>query len=90
MTQPQFLNAIKILHSIDLDEMIEAGAIQRGDGMAWQAFRSNPSRFLMCADDPTADAIWSIIEQRNQPRTVAVAPGITRQIAGDWPDGVGA
>ena len=59
-----FSNAIRILHSIDLHELLEAGAIASGDGRSWQAFRSNPSRFFVRADDEVAAAIWRIIEQR--------------------------
>jgi hypothetical protein len=80
MTHHQFLNAIKILHSIDMHELVEAGAMQHGDGATWQAFRSNPCKWLIRADDKTADAIYGIIERR-QPRTVSVAAGIDRVMA---------
>lgn len=58
MTQRQFLNALRILHSIDQHELPD---LARED---WPRFRDDPVRFLLRADDPTSDAIWRAIERR--------------------------
>jgi hypothetical protein len=71
MQQRDFLNAMRILTSIDRDE------VPFLDGPRWHAFRTDPFRFMIRADDKTADAIYGIIERR-QPRTVSVAAGIDR------------
>jgi hypothetical protein len=60
--QATFINRLRICHSIDLHELEAAGL--RLDGKRWHEFRSNPYVFLMRCDDPTADAIWRVIQAR--------------------------
>lgn len=54
-----FFNAIRILHSLDAHEL---------PGVPFDAFNDNPAEFLMRADDPTTDAIWSAIQKRQPAR----------------------
>jgi len=75
----QFHNALRILRSIDLDELQAAGAfvgaekpaaagIARRDMVdrwnAWVSFRDDPFRFFITCDDETAEKIWVVICKR--------------------------
>lgn len=65
MTQREFENGLRILISIDMSELEDAGAIARGDKTSWEKFRDNPWRWLIRVDDDTAAAVWTIIERRS-------------------------
>lgn len=67
MTLAEFHNALRILASIDMRELVHAGAISGDDTGGWQSFRDNPWRWFIRADDDTATAVWRIIESR-QPK----------------------
>lgn len=68
MTFAEFHNALRILTSVDRHELADVFT----DGAAWHAFRTDPFRFFIRADDDTAQAIWRVIERR-MGRT---APGV--------------
>lgn len=75
MTQHELHNALRILTSMDADE------VPFLDGARWQAFRTDPFRFFIRCDQETCDALWRVIEARQpQSRTVTVAPGIRREM----------
>ncbi len=60
MEQGEFLQALKALHFVDRHD-IEAELHHAMSGEDWQAFRSNPSRYLMRAEPFMARAIWSVV-----------------------------
>ena len=66
---PRFLNALKILHSIDQNELVDAGVIGAGWSGVWDDFQSNPYVWLMKCGDDQAQRVWAIVEAR-QPREV--------------------
>lgn len=70
MTLAEFHNALRILTSIDRYELVAFKVIDPDDGAAWQAFRTDPFRWFIRADDERAERLWRIIQAR-QPRTVA-------------------
>lgn len=62
MTLAEFLNAAKILRTLDRDTLVNAGALPC-DG--WLAFRSNPLAWLtQRATDFQAEALWRLVEAR--------------------------
>lgn len=75
-----FHNRLRIMRSIDRRELEAAGVIDVPRGMdvyegcmrepnaKWARFERDPFDFLIRADDPTAQAIWSIIEARSGKR----------------------
>jgi hypothetical protein len=67
MTFAAFHNALRILTSIDRHELEAAGAMEHGDDKAWTAFRGDPFRWFIRADDGKAGKVWAIIEQRQRP-----------------------
>ncbi len=69
MTFSEFHNALRILSSIDMRELVHAGAISDDDTGGWQSFRDNPWRWFIRAGDDEAAAVWRIIESR-QPKKV--------------------
>ena len=63
MKLPEFANALRILHSIDYDEVKDFMSPGR-----WDAFRYDASWSFLSADDATQQKLWAIIEAR-QPKS---------------------
>lgn len=61
----EFHNALRIMHSIDLHEIHDAGIEM--NAADWSAFQVSPARWLIRASDNDAEKLWTIIERR-QPR----------------------
>lgn len=59
MTLREFHNGLRLLRSIDRDEI---GYIISEN--AWQEFRDRPYEFFIRCDDPTANAIWAAMQER--------------------------
>lgn len=59
-----FHNMLRVMINIDQDELIAAGAMDEEDLDGWISFRENPWRFFIKAGQDTAEAIWSIIRER--------------------------
>ncbi len=59
-----FHNRLRILIGIDRDELVAAGVIPQGDHNSWGTFRRDPLRWLIRADDATAEKLWTLIERR--------------------------
>lgn len=59
-----FHNRLRIMISIDRDELESAGVIARGDHNAWGTFHRDPYRWLIRCDDESAAKLWTIIERR--------------------------
>ncbi len=57
-----FRDRLRILDSIDFDELAMHSIID--DLVVWQAFRRDPFRWLIRADDERAERIWQLIEAR--------------------------
>lgn len=68
MLQQDFANGLKILSSLDLHDLEAAAVIDAGDAGAWADFSRNPYRWLLTASDHRAEALWSLIEQRQPAR----------------------
>lgn len=68
MTQSSFENALRILSAIDRHELVMSGVIAAQDQEAWLRFRANPYRWLIRADDATADRLWGLVESRQGQR----------------------
>lgn len=62
----EFHNALRIMLSIDMHELVSAGIIAPGDIAAWTAFSSNPFRWFIRADDDQAQRLWTIIQERHR------------------------
>ncbi len=59
-----FHNWLRILISIDRHELEAAGVISTGDHNAWGTFHRDPFRWLIRADDASAEKLWLLIERR--------------------------
>lgn len=68
MNLRRFHNALRIMNSIDRDEMVGAGLIPADDHHAWQQFRCNPTRWMIGATDPQKEGLFALIEAR-QPKS---------------------
>lgn len=68
-TAHDFLNALRVLHSIDMDELENAGVIRKGDLEAWTRFREGPANWAIRADDDKAEKLWALVQRRMRPRT---------------------
>ena len=68
LARDRFMNALRILLSIDGDELDRALGRPGDFDVKWCKFSTYPFYFLIHADDETVDAIWSIIERRQPDR----------------------
>ena len=59
MEKREFHNALRVLRSIDRDE-IDARMTVRD----WERFRDGPYEFFIKCDDQTCDAIWTATQRR--------------------------
>lgn len=66
MTFAQFHNALRILTSVDYDELVAAG-VESIDGR-WGSFQADPFRWFIKASDVDAAKVWAIIEARQSRR----------------------
>lgn len=66
----KFLNRIRILHCIDMHEIIDAmeSTGLQMNAERWRRFRTAPADFMIQADDAAQRALWSIIERREAPK----------------------
>ena len=61
----QFVTALKCLRFIEREDLIRAGI--KMDATRWQTFKSNPSLWLIRANDADAAALWGVIQDQ-QPK----------------------
>lgn len=64
MDQRAFENRVKILRSIDRDELVSAGLDCVEDDRVWVAFREDPAGWLLRADDALGGLLWALVERR--------------------------
>jgi hypothetical protein len=67
----EFENRLKVLHSLDRHELVEAGLGHMADDRHWVAFREKPAAWLLNAEDHNAAAVWALVESRCAPVLVA-------------------
>jgi hypothetical protein len=57
-----FTNRLRILIGLDQHEVAHIGRLS--EAATYEKFADDPFRFLMRCDDPTAEAIWAVVQQR--------------------------
>ena len=60
----EFHNGLRILTSIDMHELVAAKVIEDDDEAEWTAFRKDPHKWMMLADDDQAEALWALMKKR--------------------------
>lgn len=66
MTKGEFHNGLRILLSIDRDQLAAIGVIGKTDLNAWSEFRRDPFRWFINCDDARAEKLWALIAARQQ------------------------
>lgn len=66
-----FSNALKVLNSIDLHELIAAGGL-KGE---WSEFRKDPYEYFKTCGDHDAAVIWTAMQPRLRPEQRAIFAG---------------
>ena len=61
-----FSNRLRILTSIDRDELVKAKAIPPNDIEAWLDFSRDPLRWFIKVSDLSTARVWAIIEARSK------------------------
>jgi hypothetical protein len=61
-----FRQALRTLFTLEMHELVQAGAIVREDYQTWRTFKIDPLRWFLIADDQTAQAVWCAIERRRR------------------------
>lgn len=64
MDKNEFINRLKILHSIDTWELADCEDYEFSE-IAQEEFVHDPVHFLLRSDDARQDAIWKIIQKRH-------------------------
>ena len=64
----RFHNALRIMRSIDMVEMVAAGIIPSGDIAAYRKFADDPYYWFIIASDEDARRVWAIIQSRQPER----------------------
>lgn len=59
-----FNNRLRVMASIDRDEMVAAGIDEMLNDPAWRSFSGSPWRWLISASDDAAAKLWTVIERR--------------------------
>lgn len=77
LTSREFRNVFAIMMNIDMDELVEAGIIRKGNidegGQSWTRFNDDPLRFVLKLDDNKLDALTSLVNSR-MPKKLMRAP----------------
>jgi hypothetical protein len=61
-----FHRTLRLLATVDMQELVDAEAIHEGDLPTWNAFRADPLRWLLRADDDTAHAVWAAMQRHKR------------------------
>ena len=72
MKYGEFHNALRILRSIDRDELVNAGILPDNDHNAWGAFRRDPYGWFIRAPETKSLKLWELIQKRNKAPEKAV------------------
>ena len=62
----EFHKALRLLATVDMQELVDAGAMRVGDFPTWNAFRADPARWLLRSDDDTAHAVWDAMQRHKR------------------------
>jgi hypothetical protein len=76
-----FRQALRALFTLEMHELAQAGAIAHDDYQSWRTFKIDPLRWVLIADDRTAQAVWCAIERRRQ-RATGQRPGPYQESVG--------
>lgn len=67
-----FHNRLRVLRSIDMHELEQAGVIEKDDHAEWNRFNKDPFDWFIRAGDQRLEALWPLVEQRAERRPVTV------------------
>lgn len=59
-----FHTVLMTLMVLDQQELVDAGALPDRDYEAWEAFKVDPARWFLNADDNISEAVWKAIWRR--------------------------
>ncbi len=68
MKLPDFQLMIRVLHSIDSDQLDDVFGDAHESRGEFAKFRENPPRYLIRCDDEKAAAIWAVARKRYDPQ----------------------
>ncbi len=69
-----FHTVLMTLMVLDQQELVDAGALADRDYEAWDAFKADPARWFLKADDEVAEAVWKAIWRRRALEVMVGAP----------------
>lgn len=66
MTLAEFHNGLRILTNLEFTDLVNAGVLtDDADGDSeWEAFRFNPWKWMIHADDDQAKKLWELMVKR--------------------------
>ena len=61
-----FHKSLRLLTTVDMQELVDAGVMLPDDRATWKAFRADPARWLLRANDDTAHAVWKAMQRHKR------------------------
>jgi hypothetical protein len=58
MNFPEFHKALRILVTLDMQDLVDAHAIDQSDAVAWNAFKADRLKWILHADQRRSEALW--------------------------------
>jgi hypothetical protein len=69
-----FHTVLMTLMVLDQQELVDAGALADRDYEPWDAFKADPARWFLKADDAIAEAVWKAIWRRRALEAMVGSP----------------
>src|SRR5438552_3451741 len=60
----EFHTALRVLATLNRQDLVDADAIDQGDAVAWDAFNADPLLWILRADERRAGALWQAMQRR--------------------------
>jgi len=60
----EFHSTLRVLATLNMQDLVDAGAIDQSDDAAWNAFKADPLLWILCADERCSVGLWRAMERR--------------------------
>jgi hypothetical protein len=64
MNFEEFHGALRVLATLNMQDLVDADAIDQSDDVAWNAFQADPLLWILRADQRRSAALWEALRRR--------------------------
>ena len=64
MSFEEFHSALRVLATLNMQDLVDADVIDQSDNAGWDAFTADPLLWILRADERSAAAVWLAMERR--------------------------